>query len=130
MKFLDLVVGIFKPAAELIDELHTSEEEKLQKKNELLQIQAAAMDAALSYEKDLMNAKADIVHAEASSEHWLTATWRPIVMLGLFSLVIMDSFGWLPNRLSEEAWLLLQVGIGGYVAGRSLEKGIKTFKQQ
>jgi len=129
MKFLDLVVGIFKPAAELIDALHTSEEEKLQKKNELLQIQAAAMDAALQYEKDLMNAKADIVHAEASSEHWLTATWRPIVMLGLFSLVMMDSFGWLPNRLSEEAWLLLQVGIGGYVAGRSLEKGIKTFKQ-
>lgn len=129
MKFLDLVVGIFKPAAELIDALHTSEEEKLQKKNELLQIQAAAMDAALQYEKDLMNAQADIVHAEASSEHWLTATWRPIVMLGLFSLVMMDSFGWLPNRLSEEAWLLLQVGIGGYVAGRSLEKGIKTFKQ-
>src|SRR5210317_1376448 len=115
MKFLDLVVGIFKPAADLIDALHTSEEEKLQKKNELLQIQAAAMDAALSYEKDLMNAKADIVHAEASSEHWLTATWRPIVMLGLFSLVMMDSFGWLPNRLSEEAWLLLQLGIGGYV---------------
>ena len=129
MKFLDLVVGIFKPAAELIDELHTSEEEKLQKKNELLQIQAAAMDAALQYEKDLLTAKADIVYAEASSEHWLTATWRPIVMLGLFSLVMLDSFGWLPNRLSEEAWTLLQVGIGGYVVGRSVEKGIKTFKQ-
>jgi len=129
MKFLDLVVGIFKPAAELIDELHTSEEEKLQKKNELLEIQAAAMDAALQYERDLMNAQADIVHAEASSEHWLTATWRPIVMLGLFSLVMLDSFGWLPNRLSEEAWLLLQIGLGGYVVGRSVEKGIKTFNQ-
>lgn len=129
MKFLDLVVGIFKPAADLIDALHTSEEEKLQKKNELLQIQAAAMDAALTYEKDLMNAKANIVHAEASSEHWLTATWRPIVMLGLFSLVMLDSFGWLPNRLSNEAWMLLQIGLGGYVVGRSVEKGIKTFKQ-
>jgi len=29
MRFLDLIAGIFKPAAELIDELHTSEEEKL-----------------------------------------------------------------------------------------------------
>lgn len=129
MKFLDLVVGIFKPAADLVDALHTSEEEKLQKKNELLQIQAAAMDAALSYEKDLLNARADIVHAEASSEHWITATWRPIVMLGLFALVMMDSFGWLPNKLSEEAWLLLQIGLGGYVVGRSVEKGIKTYKQ-
>lgn len=129
MKFIDLVAGVFKPAAELIDKLHTSEDEKLQRKNELLEIQAAAMDAALQYEKDLLTAKADIVYAEASSEHWLTATWRPIVMLGLFSLVMLDSFGWLPNRLSEEAWTLLQVGIGGYVVGRSVEKGIKTFKQ-
>lgn len=129
MKFIDLVAGVFRPAAELIDKLHTSEDEKLQRKNELLEIQAAAMDAALQYEKDLLTAKADIVYAEASSEHWLTATWRPIVMLGLFSLVMLDSFGWLPNRLSEEAWTLLQVGIGGYVVGRSVEKGIKTFKQ-
>ena len=50
-------------------------------------------------------------------------------MLGLFALVMMDSFGWLPNKLSEEAWLLLQIGLGGYVVGRSVEKGIKTYKQ-
>lgn len=130
MGFLDLVAGIFKPAAELIDNLHTSEEERLEQKRKLLEIQAASMDAALSYEKDLMNAKANIIHAEASSEHWLTSSWRPIVMLGLFSLVMMDSFGWLPNKLSEEAWLLLQIGLGGYVVGRSVEKGIKTYKAE
>jgi len=127
--FTDLIAGIFKPAAELIDALHTSEEERLEQKRLLLEVQAKAMDASLNYEKELMNARADIVNSEAQSEHWLTATWRPIVMLGLFTLVMLDSFGWLPNRLSEEAWLLLQVGIGGYVVGRSLEKGIKTFKQ-
>ena len=54
MNFIDLIAGIFKPAAELIDNLHTSEEERLQQKARLLEIQAAAMDASLQYEKSLM----------------------------------------------------------------------------
>lgn len=43
-------------------------------------------------------------------------------MLTFLALVVCDSFGWLPNRLAPEAWVLLQIGLGGYVAGRSLEK--------
>ena len=129
MGILELIGGIFKPAAELIDELHTSEEERLKHKERLLEVQAIAMQTVFEYGSDTLQARAAIVNSEAQSDHWIVASWRPIVMLTLTSLVVVDSFGWLANPLSGEAWLLLQIGLGGYVVGRSGEKIAKTIKQ-
>ena len=129
MGILELIGGIFKPAAELIDELHTSEEERLKHKERLLEVQAIAMQTVFEYGSDTLQARAAIVNSEAQSDHWIVASWRPIVMLTHTSLVVVDSFGWLANPLSGEAWLLLQIGLGGYVVGRSGEKIAKTIKQ-
>ena len=129
MKLLDLVAGIFKPAAELIDELHTSTEEKLAQKARLLEVQAATIDKALEYERSGLEGRARIIQSEAESEHVITATWRPIVMLTFCGLAVGDALGLLPNPLAPEAWLLLQVGIGGYAVGRSGEKIVKTIKE-
>lgn len=129
MNLIDLVAGIFKPAAELIDEMHTSEEERLTQKARLLEVQAATIDKALEYERSGLEARAKIVNSEAQSEHIITATWRPIVMLTMTGLAVGDALGLLPNPLAAEAWLLLQVGLGGYVVGRSGEKIVKTIKE-
>jgi hypothetical protein len=43
-------------------------------------------------------------------------------MVTFLMLVVCDSFGILAFRLSSEAWLLLQIGLGGYVVRRSGEK--------
>ena len=125
----DLIAGIFKPAAELVDELHTSTEEKLKAKGHLLDVQAAAMQRVFDYEAEMLEAKSKIVHAEASSQHWLTANWRPITMLTFLTLVVGDSLGGLPNDLRDEAFLLLEIGLGGYIVGRSGEKIAKIMKQ-
>jgi hypothetical protein len=130
MSFLDLIAGIFKPAAELIDELHTSEEEKLKQQRRLLEIQAMVLDSSLQYEKEMMTSRAEIINSEAKSEHWITATWRPITMLTFLALAVGDSLGWLPNPLRDEAWTLLQLGLGGYVVGRSAEKVIKEVRRE
>ncbi len=126
---VELIAGIFKPAAELVDELHTSTEEKLKAKGHLLDVQAAAMQRVFDYEADMLEAKSKIVHAEASSKHWLTANWRPITMLTFLTLVVGDSLGWLPNDLNQEAWFLLEIGLGGYVVGRSGEKIAQIMKK-
>ena len=126
MGIIELIGGIFKPAAELVDELHTSEEERLKHKERLLEVQAIAMQTVFEYESDSLQARAAIVNSEAQSDHWIVASWRPVVMLTLTSLVVVDSFGWLANPLSGEAWLLLQIGLGGYVVGRSGEKITNT----
>jgi len=129
MNLIELVAGIFKPAAELINDLHTSEEERLEQKAHLLEVQATVMQEALDYERGMLEAKAKIVHAEASSDHWLAANWRPIAMLTFLALAVGDSMGWLVSPLRDEAWMLLQLGLGGYVVGRSGEKIVKTIKQ-
>jgi len=130
MGVVELIAGIFKPAAELVDELHTSEEERLKAKGRLLDVQADAMQRVFDYEQETLKAKAGIVQAEAQSEHWVTATWRPITMLTFLALAVGDSLGWLPNPLRDEAWTLLQIGLGGYVVARSGEKIVTQIKQK
>jgi hypothetical protein len=43
--------------------------------------------------------------------------------------VVLDSFGLLAFRLAGEAWLMLQLGLGGYVVGRSAEKVAEAMKK-
>lgn len=124
MNLFNLIGQVFKPATELIDNLHTSEEEKLEKKATLLELQTTFLGQALEYEKNSLDRRAEIITAEAQSETWVTRSWRPIAMLTFLTLVVLDSFSILPNKLSGEAWTLLQIGLGGYVTGRSIEKVI------
>jgi hypothetical protein len=129
MGITDLIAGIFKPAAELIDELHTSDDERLQAKGHLLDVQAAAMQRVFDYEKEMIKGQHAVVTAEASSTNWLAASWRPITMLTFLALVVGDTFGLLATPLRDEAWELLKLGLGGYVLARSGEKIAKVVKQ-
>jgi hypothetical protein len=126
---LTLISSLFEPAVKLIDEMHTSDEERIDAKTKM---QVAFNDlsmAVVDYEGRLVEARGGIIKAEAESKHWLTANWRPITMLTFLFLVVMDAFKLLPNPLASEAWTLLQIGLGGYVVGRSGEKIIKSVKQ-
>ena len=122
MNWFSLVGSIFKPAAELIDNLHTSDEERLKIKQAMFELQVDAFNKAEEYEGALLDAKKTIITAEASSGSWIASNWRPITMLTFLVLVVGDSMGLLATPLADEAWTLLQLGLGGYVVGRSAEK--------
>lgn len=122
MNLLSFIAQIFKPAVDLIDALHTSEAEKLAAKALMLQVQVDFLAKAVDYETAQLDAKTKIIMAEVQSDSWITKNWRPITMLTFLALVVLDQTGMLAFRLADEAWLLLQIGLGGYVTGRSLEK--------
>lgn len=130
LKITEMVAGIFKPAAELVDELHTSKEEKLNAKAKLLEVQAACLQTALDYEKSTFEARANIIAKEA--EHPIAGIWRPILMLTFGGLIVGRFLGFEADAMSPdeyvEMWGLLKVGIGGYIAARSTEKIVKTVK--
>lgn len=128
MGITELIAGIFKPAADLVDSLHTSDEERLQAKGHLLDVQAAAMQRVFDYEKSALEGQHKVITAEASSSNILASSWRPITMLTFLVLAVGDSLGLLATPLRDEAWMLLQLGLGGYVVGRSGEKIAKTMK--
>ncbi len=133
MNLFNLIGQIFKPAAEMIDQLHTSQEEKLNAKARLLETHVGFLEHALNFETQALQAKAAIITAEAQSEHWITATWRPITMLSFVAAILAYWFGLTPTDAStgmstipqsavDAMFLLVQIGIGGYVVGRSAEK--------
>ena len=70
----------------------------------------------------------DIIKTEAASEHWLTANWRPITMLVFVGLIVCRWFGFAAPGLTEaeylKLWSIVEIGIGGYVIGRTVEKTI------
>lgn len=122
MSAWNLLAGLVSPVTKLIDDLHTSDEERLAIKSELFKMQSTLASQVLTYEAQIVEAKSNIIVAEAQGQSWLQRNWRPITMLTFLVLVVADVFGVTAFRLSDEAWVLLQLGLGGYVVGRSAEK--------
>jgi hypothetical protein len=110
----------------LVDELHTSDEEKGQLKVQILAMQAGLLSSTFEYEKALFEQKAEIIKAEATSTSWLTRMWRPITMMVFVALVAAHWLGFTAPNLSEAMVLklltIVQYGLTGYIVGRSAEK--------
>ena len=111
--------GVVKEIGNVIDKLFTSEEERLNAKNEVFKV-------FQKQQLELQKLQTDVILAEANG-NWLQRSWRPILMLSFGFIVIYVKFiaplFRLPiPPLENEFWDLLQLGIGGYVIGRSAEK--------
>ncbi|WP_440053359.1 3TM-type holin [Pseudoalteromonas sp. T1lg65] len=122
-------LGISSAIGNLVDDLHTSDEEKIQLKNEATRIENIIESKRLELESKRLDleareieAKAKVVTAESKGHSFLQRNWRPITMLTFLVLIVCDSFGLLAFRLSAEAWALLETGLQGYVVGRTIEK--------
>lgn len=119
---LDAIGSVFKPISDVIDHLTVSGDQKVALQQTVLQGQITAAGQIQAYQQQLLDAQTKIVLAEAQGGSWLQRNWRPITMITFLVLVVCDSFGLLKFRLADQAWSLLQLGLGGYVCGRSLEK--------
>ena len=119
------ITSLFKAAGGIVDELHTSEEEKLSLKNAFAELQGNVMSDVLEYQKSLNEAQANIIMAEAGGKSWIQRSWRPVTMLTFVGIVLMRWFGLtaeVPEAVEVELMSLIKIGLGGYVAGRSVEK--------
>jgi len=69
--------------------------------------------------------------------NFLQRSWRPILMLSIVFIVVNNyiMFPYFPNtfevlELPEHLWTLLEIGLGGYVVGRSAEKAMAIYKKK
>lgn len=89
--------------------------------------------AAMQFGSAELKGAVDIISAEANGESWLQRNWRPLLMLWFAGLVGAHWLGFTPANLPEEVVVklltIVQVGIGGYVLGRSGEKIVKEYKR-
>lgn len=123
--------SIFKPISDAIDNVHTSEEERLEAKATLTAVQAEVAKKWFDLEMKLADLQAAIVKAEMEHGNWLTKSWRPITMLTFLWLVVSYWYGLVPPNLPPEAISaildIIKWGLGGYVVGRSAEKVVPAI---
>tara|TARA_R110000744_G_scaffold55616_1_gene117470 strand:- start:1195 stop:1590 length:396 start_codon:yes stop_codon:yes gene_type:complete len=119
-KIFDWIGGsVLKDLLSGLDKLFTSKEEKIKAESIIKGI-------IIQKQLELQQMQTNIIIAEAKG-NWLQRSWRPILMLSFGFIVIYVKFlaplfGWAIPELEDEFWNLLQIGIGGYVIGRSAEK--------
>jgi hypothetical protein len=124
-KILKFLTGnVIKEIGNVIDNLFTNDEERIKAKNEIFKV-------LKQKELELQQMQTDIIIAEAKG-NWLQRSWRPILMLAFGFIVIYVKFiaplfDLRIPELENEFWNLLQLGIGGYVIGRTGEKMMKDF---
>lgn len=95
-------------------------------------LQMAALEGSLTDSKTAR----DVIVAEAQGKSWIQRNWRPITML-TFVFIIANNYIFVPYaqafgafvpalEIPNGMWALLNVGIGGYIASRGVEKVFET----
>jgi len=114
----DLVEGV----GGVIDNLHTSKEEKLEAKQKMQELVA-------SYETQMEKEISTRWEADMKSDSWLSKNVRPLVLIFLVLSTVLLIFidAGVINFVVEAKWtdllqLVLITVIGAYFGGRSLEK--------
>lgn len=123
------VAGLFTKALDIVDDLVPDKD------------LAAKLKAAMTQRIEeiahtefvvLLQARRDIVMAEAQGESWLQRNWRPLLM-SAFGIIIVNNYilnPWLGVifglnvvlEIPPDMWGLLKLGLTGYIVGRSSEK--------
>jgi hypothetical protein len=75
---------VFKQIGDVVDELFTSDEERIRAKNEIFKV-------LQEKELELQKMQTEIIVAEAKG-NWLQRSWRPILMLSFGFIIIYTKF--------------------------------------
>ena len=112
----------------VIDNLHTSKEEKLAAEQKVKELIA-------NYEIEMEKNITDRWKADMNSDSWLSKNVRPLVLIFLVVCTVLMIFidAGSINFVVEEKWtdllqLVLITVIGAYFGGRSFEKSKKNGK--
>ncbi len=103
-------------------------------KDQAALIKGRLQEMVLTGQMKEIEAAARVIVAEAQGDSWLQRSWRPLLMC-LFGVIIANNFLVVPlfgtpaAEIPPDMWDLLKLGVGGYVVGRSVEKGVKVWKR-
>lgn len=133
MAFPAILGAVLPVVGKVIDNLFPDPQAAAEAKQKMTQ-------TLLENQQELAQAQATVLKAEAESKWALTSTWRPITML-TFTAIVANNYIIAPYinlffgvdvmlEIPEPMWSLLQIGIGGYIGGRTVEKVIDKWKEK
>ncbi len=101
-------------------------------RNKAEELKAQLTQELFKLNRQELKSAAGIIMAEVQGESWLQRNWRPALMVWFAILVGAYWFGFTPENLSEaqieNLFQLVQIGVGGYIVGRSGEKIVQRWK--
>ena len=116
---------LFNTIEKSVPDKDLQEKLKAQLQTQLLQSNTAELQAA-----------AKIIEAEAKAG-WFASSWRPLLMYVLIFILVWNYIlgpvvkiftgAVISFELPGDVWGLLQIGLGGYVVGRSAESVARTI---
>lgn len=111
--------------------LGTAIDKAIPDKDEAEKLKAQVTLEMLNKSNKELESATKVIVAEAQGESWLQRNWRPILMLFFAGLVGAHWLGFtapnLPTDVVVNLLDIVQVGVGGYVLGRSAEKVTKAY---
>ena len=121
MPILAFIASLFSPAVSILQNLHTSDEDKMKLQNELAKIQAGVQDKMI----ELQEAQFKLEEAEAQSKYWLTANWRPLCSVVIVAVIVFASFGLCHPDASF--YDLAKYFLVGYTGARTVDKTVSAI---
>ena len=125
------ILGALGPVKDIAGKIADTIQGKRELIAALAALESGLLSKAYEYEQDRLKAQQQVIVSEAQSQSWITRSWRPLTMLAFVVSILGYWFGLVQGpHLTEEVissmFSLVQIGLGGYVVGRSAEQIAKT----
>ena len=138
MDIMGILGTIISPVTNMIDQFVTSDEERLEAKNQLEVIKNKALSDIMDYEKTVIDKKAEIMVAELQQGDNYTKRARPTIVYGGLLILVINNviLPWITHftgnappviNIPAEFWYVWGGVTGVYAFKRSDEK-IKAMK--
>ena len=127
----DFLANILSPVTKLIDEVDTSDEERLKLRNQLARIERDVKLKALELDKEIFDGQTKIQLAELKQESNFVKMARPFATWSLVSIILFNYVGSPVLKflygidfppINDTAIITLGAISGTHTLGRSLEK--------
>ena len=127
------LLGAIAPLAKI---LFSTIEKAVPDKDLQAKLKADLQTQLLQSHTEELTAASRVIEAEAKAG-WFSASWRPLLMYVLIFILVWNYIlgpvikfffhAAITIDLPGDVWTLLQIGLGGYVVGRSAESVARTM---
>ena len=129
------MIGVLSSiAAPLLSGLFSAVDQVVEDKDQAAKLKNNLQTLVLQGQMKEVEAAMKIVISEAQGGSWLQRSWRPLTMLTFVALIVARWLGFTAPGITTEIELalfeIIKIGLGGYVIGRSVEKGVRVWKSE
>jgi hypothetical protein len=121
-----VVSDVVDSIGDAADDLFTSEKERKKAERLMKKVEVGLEEQLLEVKQQLIKQRGSVLEKEVQGESWYQRAWRPFTMVIFVGVIVAHWFGVAGTHLDPEiqTWLykVIQLGLGGYVFGRSAEK--------